>query len=164
SDPFEYGPRLVQTAGHDQMPDQQTSPGQPVIIEKERTHLLVHRVYGGTGGVWIVRGLHVYLAPLRRPELDVRHDECNDALEQGEALERVVRARVVHDRQVQAEGCRVADRFDDLRRHVLRCDEVDVMASLGLEPQHHRGDFPRRRSALGCWLDILTDVEVLAED
>ena len=63
-DPFEYGPRLVQTAGHDQMAYEQTSPGQPVIIKHERAHLSVHRFYGGTGGVWIVRRLHVYLAPL----------------------------------------------------------------------------------------------------
>lgn len=95
---------------------------------------------------------------------EIRHEDVDDVLEQGEALERVVRARVVDDGQVQAKRCGVADGFDDLRRHVLGCDEVDVVAPLGLEPQHHGGDLSRRRSALGCRLDILTDVEVLAED
>ena len=70
------------------MPDDDP-PGQPVVIENERAHLGVHRLNGGAGGVWIIRRLNVCLAPLGRPVIEVRHEDVNDALEEGEALERV---------------------------------------------------------------------------
>ena len=103
-------------------------------------------------------------AALFGPVLEVGHVDVDDAVEEREAVERVVGARVVHDRKPQPERHRFVHRFDYLRDDVLRRDEVDVVAALFLQPQHHRRDLARTVPALDVRPDVLADVVVLAEN
>src|SRR6185369_7210526 len=74
--------------------------------------------------------------------------------------ERVVRARVVDDRNAQAARHRLRDRLHHLRGDVLGRDEVDVVAPALLEADHHRRDLTG--VALAAF-ELLRYVPVLAE-
>src|SRR5208337_2034698 len=69
--------------------------------------------------------------------------------------------RVVNERQPEAPLNGERQRFHDLRRHMLRGHEIDVVATLGLKFEHHGGELARWR-----WptTHLPTDVEVLAEN
>jgi hypothetical protein len=111
--------------------------------------------------VRVVRALQVAPRRFARPQLEVGHVDVDDPLHQAEAVERVVGARVVDDRQLQATGEGERERFEDLRDDVLGRDEVDVAAADRLQLEHHLCE-PRRRDELAPHRP--RDVVVLAKD
>lgn len=77
------------------------------------------------------------------------------------ALEAVVTAAVIDQRQTQASFNRRGQRLQDVRHDVLGCDEVDVVATDFLQSHH-------QDRQLACIqvppFHQLTDLEVLTED
>jgi hypothetical protein len=101
------------------------------------------------------------LEQTRVPVFHVRHVDIDDAIQQGQRLGTVVAAGVVDQWQAQTAAGGDLDGTDDLCDHVTRRDQVDVVAALPLQGEHHPGQFIR--------LDLMpralvADVPVLAKD
>jgi hypothetical protein len=111
--------------------------------------------------VRIVGALQIAPRRIARPQLEVGHVDVDDPLHQAEAVERVVGARVVDDRQLEAAVEGERQRFKDLRNDVLGRDPVDVVAADHLKLEHHPGE-PLGSDDLPPHLP--RDVVVLAED
>src|SRR5512135_228422 len=153
--------RLVRLAGHYQVADQHPAPRQAVGAELQRPDLSVHLPDRLAGALGVVLRLGQPAGGLALPELEVRHVDVHNPVQQLQRGERVVPAGVVDDRQPQAARNGRGEGLDDLGRDVLGRDEVDVVAATPLERQHQRSD------PLGWALGAdgpLADVPVLAED
>jgi len=72
-----------------------------------------------------------------------------------------VAAAVVYKGNLQSLSGGDVDGGDDLRHHVAGCDEVDVVAALGLQGEHHLRQFLRLHFSTGS---LLADLPVLAEE
>ena len=99
-----------------------------------------------------------------RPILEVRHVDVDDPVEPAQTLRRVVGARIVYEGDSQSEGHGNRQRFQHLRNDVLGRHEVDVVAPLALQRQHHAREFlgtRPTRARSGPY--TLADVEVLTE-
>ena len=133
----------------------------PARMKRELTDLAVHLQDRLSRHVRVVGPLQVASRRLARPQLEVGHVDVDDPLHQAEAVERVVGARVVDDRQLEAAREGKRQRFEDLRHDVLGRDPVDVVTADRLQLEHHL------REPLGCdelALNFPRDVVVLAED
>jgi hypothetical protein len=104
-------------------------PRHPPLVQHEIADLAVHLDDRLARDGRVVGALQIAPRRLVRPELEVGHVDVDDPLHQAEAVERVVGARVVDDRQLEAavEGDR--QRLEDLRNDVLRGHPVDVVAA-----------------------------------
>src|SRR5262249_28232714 len=91
--------RVIESVRHHEMPHEHATDRQPMAVERERTHLPVHLPDRAPRYVRIVCGLEVAPRALGIPVLEVRHVDVDDAVEQREAAQRVVRAGVVDDRE-----------------------------------------------------------------
>jgi hypothetical protein len=131
-----------------------------VLVDHEVADLPVHLLDGRACDVCVVRPLEVAPSGLTGPELEVRHVDVDDPVHQLEAVEAVVRARVVDDRQPETAVDSEWQRLEDLRDDVLGRDPVDVVTPNGLQLQHHPGK-PSRAHALASHFP--RDVVVLAE-
>ncbi len=112
----------------------------------------------------IVRALEVPLRGLWLPVLEVRHVDVHHAVQQLQALGRVVRARVVDDGKPEPTLRGNEQRLEHLRHDVLGRHEVDVVTATGLKLEHHAGEPLGRRPPYLGDLGGLADVVVLAED
>ena len=92
---------------------------------------------------------------------EVGHVDVDDAVQQVQGRQRVVAARVVDDGQPQPARCCQRHGFDDLRDHVRRRHQVDVVTAHRLQAEHHIGNARRVVRLTG---HLLADVVVLAED
>ena len=123
---------LVGLAGHDQVPHQHAAAGHAVGIELQHPDLAVHFGDRLARPLRIVLGLGVAAGAFDMPELEVGHVDVDDALEQFQRPDRVVGAGVVDDGQAQAARHRRGDGLNHLRHHMLRGDEVYVVAAARL--------------------------------
>jgi hypothetical protein len=152
---------LVELAGHDEVAQDHAPAGQPALVEDEVADLAVHLFDRLACDLGVVRPLEISARPLARPDLEVGHVDVHDAVHQPQAVEAVVRARVVDDRQLEAADDGVGQGLEYLRDDVLRRDPVDVVAADRLELEHHRPE-PLRRRALAP--NLPRDFVVLAKD
>jgi hypothetical protein len=152
---------LLEQARHDQVPEDQAASSHPALVHDELADLTVHLDDRLARDLRVVGSLQVAPRRLARPELEVGHVDVDDPLQQAEAVERVVGARVVDDRKREAAGEGERQRFEDLRNHVLGGDPVDVVAADRLQLEHHLGQ-PFGHDGLA--LHLPGDVVVLAED
>ena len=144
-----------------QVPNQETAPGQAPLVDLQVAHLAVHLAHRRLVDLPVVAHLRVLVGRLGVAVLHVGHVDVDHAVEQGQRLGAVVAAGIVDERQAQSPASGDGDRGQDLGDHVARGDQVDVVASLGLERQHHRGEFLRLHLASE---PLLADLPVLAED
>jgi hypothetical protein len=151
---------LGQHARHHQMPQQQPPAGQAVRVDHQRADLATHLLDGLSGHLRIVWAAQVAAGRRLTPDLEVGHVDVDDAVHELQAIQAVVGAGVVDDRQPQPAGDGQREGFQDLGDDVLGGDPVDVVTAPGLEGQHHLGQ-PRRGHPLP--LDLPGDVVVLAE-
>ena len=121
------------------MANDQATQRQAVFVQDQVAHLLVHGFDDAPGGFGVVRGFGVLPGHFAVPELEVRHIDVHNAVHQLHGLERVIRAGVVDQRKAQATLDGQRQGFQDLWHHVLRGHEIDVVATLLLQPQHHGG-------------------------
>src|SRR3990170_4780157 len=158
-DPLEDLPAARDPARHHQVPQEHAALGQSVLVQLQRPDLAVHLPDDTTRCLGIVWRLHVKPAHLPVPELEVRHVDVHDVVEQTQGVHRVVGAGVVDDRETQSQFNCNGQRLQDLRHDVLRGNEVDVVAPLVLEEEHHA-----RKVGRGNYyaLSQLADVEVQA--
>src|SRR3990172_9603516 len=158
-DPLEDLPAARDPARHHQVPQEHAALGQSVLVELQRPDLAVHLPDDTTRCLGIVWCLHVKPAHLPVPELEVRHVDIHDAVEQTQGVHRVVGAGVVDNGKTQSQFNCNGQRLQDLRHDVLRGNEVDVVASLILEEEHHSGEVCGGNNSP---LSELADVEVQA--
>jgi hypothetical protein len=89
----------------------------------------------------------------------VRHIDINNAIEQPEGFDSIVSATVIDNRDMKTLVCCNPDRSHHLRDDMRRRYDIDVMATLLLEADHHaRHMFTGYLAAPAA----LTDVMVLA--
>ena len=109
------------------MPQQESPFGDPVGGKAEIAHLSVHGFDALHGGARVIFRLE---QPLRRglcPDLEVRQVYIHQPVEQFQRLQRVKGRCVVDDRQPEPQVFRVQYGQYDLRHHVLRRDQVDIV-------------------------------------
>ena len=70
--------------------------------------------------------------------LGIGQIDVDDAIQQAQGCCRLVAAAVVHQRQSKASRDRVRQRSQDLRHKVRRGHQVQIVAALVLELQHHQ--------------------------
>jgi hypothetical protein len=147
------------------VPKEHPAPRDPVGIDDERPRLPVHLGDGRPGGVGVVVRHQVPAARVTAPELEVRHVDVHDAVEEGQAVERIVPTRVVDDGEAEPPLDRHRQGLEHLGHHVFGRDEVDVVAAQPLQVQHEGGnDVGRRGPGARPRPEPLADIEVLAED
>jgi hypothetical protein len=95
------------------------------------------------------------------PELEVGHVDVDEPIHQPKGGEAIVRAGVVDDGDAKPARNRHRESLGNLGSDVLRRDEVDVVATSGLELERELGDSFRFELPTGCFL---ADIPVLAED
>jgi hypothetical protein len=153
----EEGEHLVRP-GDPARQHEETALRDPVLVEDQVANLAVHLTYGGPIHFDVGAHLGVSAREVGVAVLHVRHVDVDDAVEQGERLEAVVTAGVVDERKPQAPLRRLVHGGDDLGDHVARRDEIDVVAALVLELEHHARDLGRVHLAAD---PLLRDVPVL---
>ncbi|OPZ45388.1 MAG: hypothetical protein BWY94_01373 [Actinobacteria bacterium ADurb.BinA094] len=99
----------------------------------------MHLGHGAARDVGVVARRQIQLGEVGVEQLDVGHEDVDDAVEQGERPDRVVCAAVVHDGQSQAPCGGNGQRGEDLRDHVRRRHEVEVVAAHPLQVEEDRG-------------------------
>lgn len=160
--PSHYLPSFVLFARHDEMPHQEPFLGDPVGGEAQIADLGVH----GSDALHRRTGVIVrFEQPLRRrlgPDLEVRQVDIDQPVEQVERLQRIERGRVVDDGHAQAQLPGAQHGQHDLRDHVLRRDQIDVVHPPHvLQLQVPRRQLPRRGVEAPA---PVRDVVVLAKD
>jgi hypothetical protein len=143
------------------MPDDEAATGHPALVQHELADLAVHLDDRLARDLRVVGALQIPPRRRVRAQFEIGHVDVDDAVHQAEAVERVVGARVVDDRKLEAPGVCERQRFEDLRDDMLRRDPVDVVAADRLEVDHDLGQ-PLGRDQLASHLP--RDVVVLAED
>src|SRR5262249_53202845 len=95
------------------------------------------------------------------PEFEVWHVDVHNPVHPLDAFEAVVSRGVIHERQTQPALHTDHERFKNLRHHVLRRDEVDVVAADLLQIEH---DLRKLCSGHFCAFAELAGLEVLEKD
>ena len=113
------------------------------------------------GGLGVVPSFGVMPRHFRVPELEVGHVDVDEPIHQFNGMERIVRTGVVDQGQAQTTLNGQRQGLENLGHYVLGGDEVDIMAALFLEPQHHGGQVFGTRALAAA---LPTDVVVLAEN
>src|SRR5208337_5374059 len=127
------------TAGHYQVAQENTAQRHTLLIGDERTDLPVHLLDGTACRFGVIRSFRIAAGILGIPELEIRHVDVHYAVHESKGIQRVVGAGVVDQRQTQAVLHCTQERFQNLRHHVFRSHQVDVVAALFLQAQHHAG-------------------------
>src|SRR5262249_34830174 len=161
SQPLMNASGVVEPGGHHQMSHHKSAPRQPTVtLDIEIPDLPVHFANGYASALRVVFGLEEAGARFAVPIFEVRHVDVHDAVHQLQAVQRVVGAGVVNDRQPQPTFERVRQRLQNLRDDMLWGDEIDVVATARLKLQHHGRQLTRPRlltSALVRGLPVLTE-------
>ena len=142
------------------MAHQQPAPGDARFVQYQVAHLAVHLPHRGAIRRHVVAHLGILARQGGVTVLHVRHVDVHDAVQQGQGLKAVVAAGVIDQGQAQPAPGRIQHRRDDLRHHVAGGDEIDVVAALVLQGEHHVGDFARLHLPSDA---LLRDVPVLAK-
>jgi len=105
--PTEDRTRFRQLAGHEQVPHQHATQGEPVLVHEQLTHLVTHRFNDAPGCFGIFAGPEILRAQSPVRQLEIGQVNVNDSVHQSDALEAVVSARVIDQRQAQSGRDRV---------------------------------------------------------
>src|SRR3990172_4966021 len=97
SEKAHHFPCFRDSAGHYQVPHEESPLREPLLVEDEIADLALHLPESFLDGLRIVLRLGVALRSRSTPVLEVRHVDVDDAVEKPQALERVVSAGVVDE-------------------------------------------------------------------
>jgi len=142
------------------MADQQPPDGDTRFVHDQVAHLAVHFPDGGRRLLAIIRRPAETRRPAFLPELEIRHVDIKDAIQNFDRIGAVIATGIVNERNIQSLPDGNDEGLQYLGDHMARRDEVDVVASQFHETQHHGGQ------ALGFHLLALSqmaDLEILAE-
>ena len=145
--------------GQHEMTNQKTTLGDTLFIQLQITHLAVHLPDRSEAGLHVISHMGIFVGQYGVTVFHVGHVDIDNAVEQGQGFGAVVAAGVVDQRDAQAlAGGDVYGTYN-LRYDVAGGDEVDIVATLGLQLEHHPGDFFRFYFMAQA---LLTDLPVLA--
>ena len=126
--------------GHDEVTDEQTTPGDAFFVELQGADLAMHFAegglividvawhLGGTQGVFVIGIFSI-------GQIDIYH-----AIQEFEGFQVLVARTVIDERQAQPFATGDDEGSEDLGNEVGRCDEVKVMAAFLLQVEHHVGE------------------------
>src|SRR6266446_7271680 len=95
-------------------------------------------------GFSVIAGNEIFSAMLGIPEFEIGHMDVHYPIHPLNAFEAIVGGGVINKRQTQAAFYCDNQRFQNLRHHVLRRDEVDVVTTDPLQIEHHLRKLTRR--------------------
>ena len=153
------GPRDV--VGQHEMADEQAAAGDAAIVELEVAYLAVHLGDSLHRALRVVWRVGEFVRDGRVHEFEVRHVDVEDAVDQMDDVGGIVTAGVVHERQGESPRHRDEKRLDDRIQHVRGRHEIDVVAALRLQGEHHGGELIERNLVAA---PVVRDVVVLAEN
>lgn len=164
-DPFDDKFRFGDVVGHDEVTDHEAAAGDAIGADLEGADLAVHFEEGSLNRLGVIACTtevfagHVVIGVFEVGEVDI-----NDAVEELEDVEVFPAAGIVDDGEAESFGGGFVEGEEDVRRVVGGCDDVDVVATLALECEHHIGEVvDGADAAVAAVTDVIVDAEDAAE-